>query len=50
MLLRKHKYNGVMEQSGQVISTSSSLIANAEVRIEALLEECVRTNASDLHL
>ncbi len=39
-----------MEQSGQVISTSSSLIANAEVRIEALLEECVRTNASDLHL
>jgi twitching motility protein PilT len=38
-----------MEQSGQVISTSS-LIPNSQVRIEALLEECVRTNASDLHL
>ena len=52
-----------MEQSGQVNNTvpaagapglSPSIvqtsISNADVRIESLLEECVRTKASDLHL
>ena len=52
-----------MEQSGQVNNTvpaagapglSPSMvqtsISNADVRIESLLEECVRTKASDLHL
>ena len=52
-----------MEQSGQVNSgapaaTSATptmtpavtTVANADVRIESLLEECVRTKASDLHL
>ena len=57
MFLKKHKYNGLMENSGQVnaapspaTSTSSSVIPNDQVRIESLLEECVRTKASDLHL
>ena len=46
-----------MENSGQVnaapspaTSASSSVIPNDQVRIESLLEECVRTKASDLHL
>lgn len=46
-----------MENSGQenaapspATSTSSSVIPNDQVRIESLLEECVRTKASDLHL
>ena len=52
-----------MEQSGQVnnsvpaastpalsSSMAKSSISNADVRIESLLEECVRTKASDLHL
>ncbi len=52
-----------MEQSGQVNNTvpaagapglSPSIvqtsISNADIRIESLLEECVRTKASDLHL
>ncbi|MBR3164508.1 type IV pilus twitching motility protein PilT [Candidatus Saccharibacteria bacterium] len=33
-----------------VSSTSNAGISNKEVRIESLLEECVKTNASDLHL
>ena len=32
------------------MSTNSSVTPNSEVRIESLLEECVRTKASDLHL
>lgn len=54
---KKHKYNRLMENSGQVnaapspaTSASSSVIPNDQVRIESLLEECVRTKASDLHL
>ena len=45
-----------MENSGQVYipdattSASSTAIPNDQVRIESLLEECVRTKASDLHL
>ncbi len=50
-----------MEQSGQVnnsvsaagapaMSMATPTISNADVRIESLLEECVRTKASDLHL
>ena len=46
-----------MDNSGQVnmgatsvSSTSNAGISNKEVRIESLLEECVKTNASDLHL
>lgn len=45
-----------MENSGQVNVTgaaapvSSTAIPNDQVRIESLLEECVRTKASDLHL
>ena len=53
-----------MEQSGQVNNSapvnpnppmssnpmSVATITNAEMRIESLLEECVRTKASDLHL
>ena len=56
MFLKKHKYNGVMEQSGQVGVAAPSVTPNtnaantANVRIENLLEECVRTKASDLHL
>lgn len=52
----KHKYNRLMENSGQVnvpganVSVSSTAIPNDQVRIESLLEECVRTKASDLHL
>ena len=53
-----------MEQSGQVNNSapvnpnppmnstpmSAVTVTNAEMRIESLLEECVRTKASDLHL
>lgn len=45
-----------MENSGQVnvagaaAPVSSTAIPNDQVRIESLLEECVRTKASDLHL
>ena len=53
-----------MEQSGQVNNSapvnpnppmnntpmSAVTVASAEMRIESLLEECVRTKASDLHL
>jgi len=45
-----------MEQSGQVGVAASSVTPNtnaantANIRIENLLEECVRTKASDLHL
>ena len=52
-----------MEQSGQVnsgapattsatptMTPSVTTVSNADVRIESLLEECVRTKASDLHL
>ena len=45
-----------MENSGQVnvagaaAPVSSTAIPNDQVRIENLLEECVRTKASDLHL
>ena len=52
-----------MEQSGQVnigapattsatptMTPAVTTVANADVRIESLLEECVRTKASDLHL
>ena len=38
-----------METSGQV-NSSSATIPNAQARIESMLEECVRTKASDLHL
>ena len=53
---KKHKYNRLMENSGQVnvpgaaAPVSSTAIPNDQVRIESLLEECVRTKASDLHL
>lgn len=56
MFLKKHKYNGVMEQSGQVgvaapsVTPNTNAVNTANVRIENLLEECVRTKASDLHL
>lgn len=56
MFLKKHKYNRLMENSGQVnvpdanVSVSSTAIPNDQVRIESLLEECVRTKASDIHL
>lgn len=56
MFLKKHKYNGLMENSGQVnvsgaaAPVSTTAIPNDQVRIESLLEECVRTKASDLHL
>lgn len=45
-----------MENSGQVnvpgaaAPVSTTAIPNDQVRIESLLEECVRTKASDLHL
>ncbi len=52
-----------MKQSGQVnigapattsatptMTPAVTTVANADVRIESLLEECVRTKASDLHL
>ena len=44
-----------MENSGQAnnpgVQTSNSTEINAgQIRIESLLEECVRTKASDLHL
>lgn len=39
-----------METSGQAIKSSSVQIPNSQARIESLLEECVKTNASDLHL
>ena len=54
--MKKLKYNGGMEQSGQVGVAASSVTPNtnaantANIRIENLLEECVRTKASDLHL
>lgn len=56
VFLKKHKYNRLMENSGQVnvpgaaASVSTTAIPNDQVRIESLLEECVRTKASDLHL
>ena len=50
MLLKKHKYNDDMEQSGQVNMSTPNAITSTQVRIESLLEECVRTKASDLHL
>ncbi len=64
VFLNKHKYNMSMEQSGQVgamapnqvaatpsVSQSAGAVTGAaNVRIENLLEECVRTKASDLHL
>ncbi len=56
VFLKKHKYNRLMENSGQVnvpdanVSVSSTAIPNDQVRIESLLEECVRTKASDIHL
>jgi twitching motility protein PilT len=56
VFLKKHKYNGLMENSGQVnvpgaaAPVSTTAIPNDQVRIESLLEECVRTKASDLHL
>lgn len=56
MFLKKHKYNRLMENSGQVnvsgaaAPVSTTAIPNDQVRIESLLEECVRTKASDLHL
>ncbi len=50
VLLKKHKYNDDMEQSGQVNMGTPNAIQNSQVRIESLLEECVRTKASDLHL
>ena len=56
MFLKKLKYNDDMEQSGQVGVAASSVTPNtnaantANIRIENLLEECVRTKASDLHL
>jgi twitching motility protein PilT len=51
----KHKYNKLMENSGQannpgVQTTNSTEINAGQIRIESLLEECVRTKASDLHL
>ncbi len=54
--MKKLKYNGGMEQSGQVGVAAPSVTPNtnaantANIRIENLLEECVRTKASDLHL
>ena len=36
-----------MEQSGQGMT---NMVPNSGIRIESLLEECVRTKASDLHL
>ena len=54
--MKKLKYNGGMEQSGQVGVAAPSVTPNtnaantADIRIENLLEECVRTKASDLHL
>jgi twitching motility protein PilT len=49
-----------MEQSGQVgaapdmatpsVTPNTNAASNANIRIENLLEECVRTKASDLHL
>ena len=48
--MKKHKYNDDMEQSGQVNMSTPNAISNTQVRIESLLEECVRTKASDLHL
>ena len=56
MFLKKLKYNDDMEQSGQVGVAAPSVTPNtnaantANIRIENLLEECVRTKASDLHL
>ena len=44
---KKHKYNDCMEQSGQGLINA---VPNSNIRIESLLEECVRTKASDLHL
>ena len=38
-----------MEQSGQA-SIGITTVSNAEIRIESLLEECVKTKASDLHI
>lgn len=54
--MKKLKYNDDMEQSGQVGVAAPSVTPNtnaantANIRIENLLEECVRTKASDLHL
>ena len=54
--MKKLKYNEDMEQSGQVGVAAPSVTPNtnaantANIRIENLLEECVRTKASDLHL
>jgi twitching motility protein PilT len=56
VFLEKLKYNDDMEQSGQVGVAAPSVTPNtnaantANIRIENLLEECVRTKASDLHL
>ncbi len=54
--MKKLKYNGGMEQSGQVgvaapsVTPNTNAVNTANIRIENLLEECVRTKASDLHL
>ena len=62
--LKKHKYNDGMEQSGQVssatpntnpapapsVTPNTNAAHTANIRIENLLEECVRTKASDLHI
>ncbi len=62
--MKKLKYNSVMEQSGQggaatqgfnpspapSVSSNNNAAQTANIRIENLLEECVRTKASDLHI